>query len=189
MRKVYGQMWLAIGALLVGCGSGVSSDEQARRAYLGLDASIDKAINLGFAGFNAASSANIPAQMTAGAASVTLKVTGQVDQGSSPNKGMRLIPEFTAYCDDTKLFYQTVAGQPQSLTMQLKGIPTGTLSGDATWNLDMTGELAGPVTLTLTFTGTLQAGPGQTVERKPGTTRITGTAKSGPGLYTIDVTR
>lgn len=179
----------ALGAALSACGSGVSSDEQARRAYLGLDASIDKAISLGFAGFNAASSANIPAQMTTGTAAGTLKVTGQVDQGSSANKGMRLITEFTGYSDDGKLFYQSVAGQTQTLDMQLKGIPTGTLSGSAIWNFDMTGELAGPVILTLAFTGTLQAGAGQTVERKPGTTRITGTAKSGPGVYTIDVTR
>ena len=50
--------------LASGCGSGVSSDEQARRAYVGLDVAIDKAINLGFDGFNAASSANIPAQIT-----------------------------------------------------------------------------------------------------------------------------
>jgi hypothetical protein len=176
-------------ALLAACGSGVSSDEQARRAYLGLDVSIDKAIGLGFAGFNAASSANIPAQMTAGTAVGTLKVTGQVDQGSSANKGMRLVTEMSGYSDDGKLFYQTVAGQPQSLNMQLKGIPSGTLSGDATWNLDMTGELVGPVILSITFSGALQSGPGGGVERKPGTTRITGTAKSGPGVYNIDVTR
>lgn len=189
MNITRGLLLLTLASGLAACGSGVSSDEQARRAYLGLDIAIDKAINLGFAGFNAASSANIPAQMTTGTAAGTLKVTGQVDQGASANKGMRLIPEFTGYSDDGKLFYLTVAGQAQALNMQLKGIPTGTLSGDATWNLDMTGELAGPVTLTVTFSGTLQSGPNQTVERKPGTTRITGTAKSGPGVYNIDVTR
>lgn len=172
-----------------GCGSGVNSDEQARRAYVGLDAAIDKAINLGFAGFNAASSANIPAQMTTGTAAGTLKVTGQVDQGASANKGMRLLTEFTGYSDDTKLFYVTVAGKTQELNMQLKNIPTGTLSGDANWTLDMTGELAGQVTLKFVFSGTLQSGAGNTVERKPGTTHITGTATSGPGIYNIDVTR
>jgi hypothetical protein len=172
-----------------GCGSGVNSDEQARRAYVGLDAAIDKAINLGFAGFNAASSANIPAQMTTGTAAGTLKVTGQVDQGASNNKGMRLVTDFTGYSDDTRLFYVTVAGKTQELNMQLKGIPTGTLDGDANWTLDMTGELAGQVTLKIVFAGTLQSGGGNIVQRKPGTTRITGTATSGPGVYTIDVTR
>lgn len=184
---------LLVGALSAvlsaGCGGGVDSDEQARRAYIGLDAAIDKAINLGFAGFNAASSANIPAQMTTGTAAGTLKVTGQVDQGASNNKGMRLITEFTGYSDDTKLFYVTVAGKTQELNMQLKGIPTGTLDGDANWTLDMTGELAGQVNLKIVFTGTLQSGGGNIVQRKPGTTRITGTATSGPGVYTIDVTR
>jgi hypothetical protein len=180
----------ALGSLgSAGCGSGVNSDEQARRAYVGLDAAIDKAINLGFAGFNAASSANIPAQMTTGTAAGTLKVTGQVDQGSSANKGMRLVTEFTGYSDDTRLFYLTVAGKTQELNMQLKGIPTGTLDGDANWTLDMTGELAGQVTLKIVFAGTLQSGGGNIVQRKPGTTRITGTATSGPGVYTIDVTR
>jgi hypothetical protein len=49
--------------LLVGCGNGsVHSDADAMKANLGLDASVDKAINLGFAGFNAAASANIPTQ-------------------------------------------------------------------------------------------------------------------------------
>ena len=47
-------------------GGGVNSTEQAKQAYLGLDESIDKAITLGFAGFNAASSANIPTEKTNG---------------------------------------------------------------------------------------------------------------------------
>ena len=178
-----------VSVLAVGCGSGVASDEQARRAYVGLDVAIDKAINLGFDGFNAASSANIPAQMTTGTAAGTLKITGQVDQGASANKGMRLITEFTGYSDDTKLFYKTVTGKTQELNMQLKGIPTGTLDGDANWTLDMTGELAGQITLKIAFTGTLQSGPNSTVIRKPGSTRITGTCTSGPGIYNIDVTR
>ena len=189
MRKELLLSCAAACALLSGCGSSVSSDEQARRAYLGLDLSIDKAIGLGFAGFNAANSANIPAQMTTGIAAGTLGVTGQVDQGASANKGMRLITAFTGYSDDGKLFYQSMAGQTQALDMQLKNIPTGTLTGSATWNLDMTGELAGPVKLTLAFTGTLQAGNGQNVERKPGTTHITGMAASGKGIYNIDITR
>src|SRR5262245_6992040 len=83
-------MMAALAALVSGCGPGVNSDEQARRAYLGLDPSIDKAIQAGFDGFNSASSANISPQTKTGTASGMLTVTGQVDQGASANKGMRL---------------------------------------------------------------------------------------------------
>ena len=44
----------------------IDSDEQARRAYLGLDTSIEKSVNLGFDGFNSASSANIESQIVEG---------------------------------------------------------------------------------------------------------------------------
>ncbi|HZI09117.1 MAG TPA: hypothetical protein VE153_01935, partial [Myxococcus sp.] len=44
-------------------------------------------------------SANIPAQSTAGTAAGTLTVTGQVDQGSSANKGMRLRVGMVGYSD------------------------------------------------------------------------------------------
>ena len=57
---------LSLIALLgAGCGDDdeIDSDEEARRAYLGLDGSIEKSLALGFAGFNAASSANISPQM------------------------------------------------------------------------------------------------------------------------------
>src|SRR5262245_2565219 len=77
----------------------VDSDEEARRAYLGLDVSIEKSITLGFAGFNAASSANIDPQTTAGTVAGTLTITGQVDQGASANKGMRLKVGMVDYND------------------------------------------------------------------------------------------
>ena len=41
-------------------GDEIDSDEAARAAYLGLDGVIEKALNLGMDGYNAASSANIP---------------------------------------------------------------------------------------------------------------------------------
>lgn len=173
----------------LGCGSGVSSDEQARRAYLGLDASIDKAISLGFDGFNAASSANIPPQMTTGLTSGTLAVSGQVDQGASANKGMRLSEAMVNYSDDGKLIYDTAASASPALTMQLKNIPNGTLDGTLAGAFAMTGELAGSVVLSITFSGTLQPGAGSKVERKPGSTHIVGTATSGNGTYQVDVTR
>lgn len=178
--------------LAVGCGNGsVHSDADAQKAYLGLDASIDKAINLGFAGFNAAQSANIPTQMTTGTVKGTLTVTGQVDQGASSNKTMRLMTAYATYQDDAMInvVYDTSATALPALTMDLKSIPTGTLDGTFAGAFTMTGDLKNTVTLTLGFTGMLQAGSGTAVERKPGTTHITGTAVSDYGTYNVDVTR
>lgn len=176
--------------LVCGCGNGsVHSDADAQKAYLGLDASIDKAITLGFAGFNAASSANISPQMTTGTVKGTLTVTGQVDQGTSTNKTMRLSTAYVMYSDDGKVLYDTDPNALPLLSMDLKMIPTGTLSGTLAGNVNMSGDLKNAVMLNLTFTGDLQAGANNTVERKPGTTHITGTAVSDYGTYTVDVTR
>src|SRR5688500_7046862 len=126
---------------LSGCNDEVSSDEQARRAYLGLDKSVEKSLQLGFAGFNAASSANIPAQTGNGDASGTLTITGQVDQGSSANKGMRLRVGMAEYSDGeitpaegeepVDITYQTNTDttlQPE-LSLSLRNIPNGTFTG------------------------------------------------------------
>src|SRR5687767_4541413 len=87
--RVFAGCLLALGG--TACGDEeIDSDEEARRAYLGLDKSIAKSLALGFTGFNAASSANIPTQMTTGEVGGTLEISGQVDQGASANKGMRL---------------------------------------------------------------------------------------------------
>jgi hypothetical protein len=187
----------------------ISSDEQARRAYLGLDKSIGKSITLGFDGFNAASSANIAPQMVAGDAMTnpgTLTVTGQVDQGASANKGMRLYVGMVGYSDgpfeindkhDTiTVTYDTSMTQTDQpyLQMMLMNIPTGTLTGSLTPGGTMTGvyhltgDIKGDVSLDLTFTGTLMAGPNNTVVRVPNTTHVTGTATSGDGMYMVDVT-
>src|SRR5215813_7984389 len=101
--------------LLAGCGSSVSSDQDAKNAYLGLDPSIDKAITLGFQGYNAASSANIPDQTASGTVSGTLTVTGHVDQGSdATSKIMNLTEQLTNYSDDGKITYVTNAALPIS---------------------------------------------------------------------------
>lgn len=174
------------------CGSSVSSEEEARRAYLGLDAHVDKAISLGFAGFNSATSANITPQNTTGQASGTLTVSGKVDQGTSANKNMTLNEDMVKYSDDGLLFYDTNSASRPVLDMQLKGIPTGTVSGTLVGGYNMTGDLTGSVTLNLVFNGTLQpnAIDSKKVERKPGTTVITGTATSGGGgVYQVSVTR
>ncbi len=187
---------------LVGCGGSdtVNSDEQARRAYLGLDASVGKSIQLGFDGFNAANSANIPTQMVAGTATGTLSIGGQVDQGSSSNKTMRLLVGMVMYSDgaivvdnnNTKInvTYDTSTDttmQPM-LQLDLKGIPTGTLTGTLMGTYHLTGDIKGDVLLDLTITGHLADGGGGKVIRAPGTTTITGTAMQGNGLYMVNVT-
>jgi hypothetical protein len=186
-------VFIALFVAAAGCGGGgggdaVASDANARLAYQGLDASIDKAITLGFDGFNAASSANIPPQTTTGAMSGTMSVAGQVDHGTSSNKTMNLTDTLVTYSDDGMLTYDTSA--PAALSMKLSMIPTGTLDGTLTGVFALSGQLKGSVTLNLTFTGDLEPVSGTTqVQRKPGTTHITGTATSTFGVYTVDVTR
>jgi hypothetical protein len=175
-------------ALTAGCGEGVSSSEDAELAYKGLDASIDKAIKLGFDGFNAASSANIDPQTTTGMAKGSMTVGGKVDQGASDNKTMDLTDELTDYSDDGKLIYDTEGTLP-TISLKLNKIPDGTLDGTMKGTFTMSGDLKGPVKLDLTFAGGLQAGEGTKVERKPGTTHITGTAVSDFGTYDVDITR
>jgi hypothetical protein len=205
-----GKLLLLCFVLSAACSSDntVSSDEQARRAYLGLDGSIAKSITLGFDGFNSASSANISPQTGSGSGSPggTLTITGQVDQGNSANKGMRLYVGMVKYTDgpvkyddkgDTvKITYDTSTTQADQpfLSMSLKNIPTGTLDGTLTSGGTMTGvytltgDIKGEMTLDLTFSGTLMSGPNNTVVRAPGTTHVTGTATSGNGVYMVDLT-
>jgi phage baseplate assembly protein gpV len=185
---------IALVLFAAGCGNGsVHSDADAQKAYLGLDASIDKAIGLGFDGYNSPSTgANIMPQTGNGTLTGTLTVTGTVDQGSttSTNKNMTLSTEYKMYSDVAKLTYDTTAGALPVLTMSLKSIPTGTLTGNFDGAFTMTGDLKNTVTLTLSFTGTLMAGTtAGTVVRAPGTTHITGTAVSDYGTFNVDVTR
>jgi hypothetical protein len=178
----------------------IDSDEEARRAYLGLDRSISKSLALGFAGFNAASSANIPAQMMNGDATGTLAITGQVDQGSSNNKGMRLrvgMAEFSdgAFAVDADgkkkitVTYNTVtdpAAQPQ-LQLALKNIPTGTFTGTLEGTFQMSGALGGQAVLMLSFSGTLESNGSGGTQRTVGSTKVTGTVTSGDGQYNVDL--
>src|SRR5437764_15070600 len=94
---------LAIALVFVAasCGNGsVHSDADAMKAYLGLDASIDKAIGLGFDGFNSPSTgANIMPQTASGTLTGMLTVTGIVDQSNptSGNKNMTLSTDYKMY--------------------------------------------------------------------------------------------
>jgi hypothetical protein len=177
-------------------GDEVDTEEKARRAYLLLDTMVEKAMDLGFEGFNAATSANIPSQTNTGAVQGTINVTGKVDQGASNNKGMRLFVELIDYSDDKDdvdqpaVVYNTGAQKP-SLVMNLKKIPTGTMDGTLTGGFKMAGQLEGEVVLDLTLASDLEADAGSAggVKRKAGTIRVTGTATSAYGVYSVDITR
>lgn len=113
---------------------------------------------------------------------------------------MRLKVGMVAYTDgvvvidgvptEIDIIYDTaieVSRQP-ALTMQLKGIPTGTLDGTLVGDYAMTGDIEGTATLNLTFTGKLMDAGGGVVVRVPGMTHVTGTAVSGDGTYDVDIT-
>jgi hypothetical protein len=192
---------LGVCAVLVSCGGdNVRSDQQARLAYLGLDKSVGKSLKLGFDGFNAATSANIPAQSTTGDLSGTLVITGQVDQGASTNKGMRLLVGMVDYSDgkvtDTvttrqaAISYTTNADttlQP-ALTLALRNIPNGTFTGTLVGDFQMTGEVTGIVTLSLNMAGEIEDDGTGKVRRKAGTTTVSGTATAGGNVYGVSVT-
>lgn len=185
------------------CGSsddhpkGVSNPDQARRAYLGIDLAIDKALNLGMQGFSQATSANISPQTTQGNVQGTLVVGGQVDQGASANKTMRLTTDFTSYEDAVPvseagvlhIIYDAVSGGVPGLTIKLSNIPNGTFDGNFVQTLHMSGDLQGDVALNLTFSGSIRSTASGGIERVPGTTVITGTAQSPYGTYAVNITR
>lgn len=188
---------IVVASLIVaGCGNdGVADEESARDAYLGLDFAVQKAMQLGFDGFNAASSANIPPQMTTGAATGTMDVAGQVDQGASANKGMRLTVALVDYNDEidadaVAITYDTDPATPANLTLQLRSIPDGTMTGTFVGTFTMTGDLEGDVTLELSFAGAIEAHPSDAtlVRRVAGTTTVTGTATSQYGVYDVNLT-
>jgi hypothetical protein len=210
MRNLTCVLVCALSLTAIGCSDDeIDSDEQARRAYLGLDKSLQKSIDLGFQGFNAASSANIDPQMTTGAKAGTMTVSGQVDQGNSPsNKGMRLYIGMVGYTDgpfdinadhdQIEVIYDTDTAQANQpfVSLKLSGIPTGTVDGTLTSNSMMTGvyklsgAIEGTLTLNLMIMGTLMAGTGtQAVVRVPGATTVTGTATNADGgVYNISIT-
>lgn len=183
------------------CGSDdIDSDEQARRAYLGIDPSIEKSLALGFAGFNSAQSANISPQMATGTGTGMLTITGQVDQGASANKEMRLRVGMVTYSDgevtindkgDTiTITYDTSTDttmQP-ALSLSLRNIPDGTFTGTLMGTYHMEGDLEGDATVNLMLSGQIQSNGSGGTARKPGSTTVTGTATSGDGTYDVNVT-
>ena len=183
------------------CGQ-VASADQARVAYVGVDKVVVRSLALGFAGFNAASNANIPAQSDAGDVSGTVDVTGHVDQGASSNRTMNLTVALADYSDGKlddpetgakealDVTYATKDGAPLTLGIQLKSVPSGTFDGTLTGAIAMTGDLQGDLTLDVAMSGPIEEDPdhaGQTI-RTPGATHVTGTAKSANGTFDIDET-
>ena len=191
---------LAVAGLLLpvgACGDdGVASEEDARAAYIALDGVVAKTLTLGMAGFNAASSANIPEQSGTGDVMGTIVISGQVDMGASDNKGMRLNIALTDYQDtppepDEELMIVYDTPNPDLLPyaqITLRNIPDGTIEGTLTGDFEMRGALEGVVTLNLTFSGNIQDDGSGGVERVPGSITVTGTADSGYGTYQVNVT-
>ncbi len=181
----------------------MSNEESARRAYLGLDRAVDRAISLGFDGLNAATSANIPSQMGSGDVMGSMLVEGQVSQGASSNREMRLTVGLTGYQDrvtreadgggaELRLVYDRAAdGSGLALTLSIRPGDMPGMRGTLTGTTRVSGELEGPVTLNLTLAANVRSmsGMGSRLERVAGTTRITGTVTSAYGTYTVDVTR
>ena len=193
---------LAITLILAGCGGDdeeISSDEEARRAYLGLDLSIEKSLNLGMDGYNAADNANIPDQESVGDVDGTIVVGGQVDAGSSDNKEMRLYITMVAYTDgpfiideegeeEAEIIYSTDEADLPYLELSLRDSPDGTFTGALVGTYEMVGHLEGSVTLDLTMSGEIEDAGDGTMTRVVGSTDVTGTATSGDGLYEVAVT-
>ncbi|HEY0134842.1 MAG TPA: hypothetical protein VGB85_12200 [Nannocystis sp.] len=185
---------LALALSLVHCGGGkegaVDDPVSAELSYIGLDRAIDRAIDLGFDGFNAADSANIPEQTDAGELTGRMIVNGKVDQGASTNKNMSLnVTLVDDYSDavlegEREVVYN---GGPALLDLSFKGLPTATFTGSLHGSFAMTGDLAGEVTLDLQLTGETEAGAGDIIVRKPGTIRVIGTASSDYGVFDVDV--
>ena len=190
---------LLLSLCLTACNrDGVKDEQDARRAFIGLETMIENAMDLAFDGFNAASSANIADQTRAGAISGAMTVGGQVDQGASENKGMRLWVALDDYADpvdvgqdDDQLIvtYATTDDHLPALDLSLRGIPDGTIAGTLAGAFDMRGDLEGEVALSVSFDGLMESdGEGGTT-RVPNSTTITGRAQSDYGSFEVDFTR
>jgi len=194
---------LLILTLTAACSSDdLDSDTEARHAYLGFDRAIDRAINLGFDGFNAASSANIPPQNGVGDVDGTMTITGQVDQGASDNKEMRLLIDVVAYQDESvddpvtedvieeiDIIYNTlVDASPPALDLSLRNVPNGTFTGTLIGTFALSGDIESDADFNLMLSGNIEDSGGDVI-RSPGTLAITGTVTSGDGTYDVDVHR
>lgn len=173
-----------------GCGPAIADEEAAERAVVGLERAINRVIDLGFVAFNAADSANIAETSDDGDESGTLTIGGQIDQGNSDNKGMRLDVTLVEYSDgdveDTAIAYDSPEGDPADVDLDLRDVPDGTLEGTWLGTFVMSGDLSGPVELELALAGNLVAGEDDAVLLDDGATSVTGTATSDFGVFDVD---
>ena len=187
MRKLLGMGCLM---MMLGCGQGISDEEADERAVLGLQTAIERVISLGFTAFNLSNSANIDETTGAGDESGTLTLNGQIDQGNSDNKGMRLDVVLADYSDgdveETVIVYDSPEGEPADVDLDLRDVPEGTLAGTWIGRFDMSGDLTGAVNLELALSGGLVAGDDGTVLLEQDSTMVTGTAISDFGAFDVD---
>ena len=186
---------LCLYGLLLGCGGGTSSNDQARRAYMGLDSGIRKAFLLGFEGYNAAHDTDIPHQSAKGEVSGSLTISGQVDATVSTTQFMNLLIEMTNYSDgDVRISDETITltyATSADVTLQpvlnltLQDVPYGTFTGTLAGPFQMAGDLMGDVTLDLTLSGMIEDDGTGLLVPVAGTTAVDGTATAGESHYTI----
>jgi hypothetical protein len=175
---------------------GASQELQASLAYVGMNNAIAKSLDLSFDGFNNAGSSTIPPQSATGDKSGILTITGEVDQGASSTKGMRLRMSMIDYSDGTAtlpddegkaaIAYRTSdATLAPALVLTLRNIPNGTYSGTFVGSIVMLGDVEATVSLNLSLSGQFEDDGTGKLRRKAGTTAITGTA--AVGVYTVNV--
>lgn len=184
---------------LAGCG-GLSSEREAELAAAGLDVAIDRGIALGLEAFNAATSANIPDRTGDGNVSGTLTVGGQVDQGASDNKELRLtllLDDYSDFVDvdddddrDVAITYDSDDPLPR-LDLSLRDMPDGTLSGTLTGTFLLHGDVRGEVTLDLDLDGAIEEIPSTAgeIRKVDGSVTVTGNATNDHGgTWDVDIT-
>jgi hypothetical protein len=85
-----------------------------------------------------------------------------------------------------KIVYATADAAPLALELQLRNIPTGTLTGTLSGTVTMDGDLQGDLELSVTFAGSIEDNGAAGTQRVEGSTTVTGTATSENGSYDID---
>jgi hypothetical protein len=177
-------------AAAAGCSStDNTANSEAMEAYLGLDSSVEKALDLAFVGINNAVTENIGPGTLGGDAKGTLVVAGQIDQGTGLTKTVRVDASYNGYSDDGAAIYTTDPASPPLLTLEVS-YQDGSLTGRYLGQFTMSGALAGPLTLDIAINGYVQsAGKTGGIERAPYSTQIHGTAVSDYGSYLVDFTR
>ena len=185
--------------LTLACHDSVTSEREAELAYIGFDAGVSRALDLGLQGFSLASSANLDPQSADGDEAGTMTIEGKADQGSSDNKGLRLYVALAEYADladvdldgddDIYVVYDTEEEGPLDVDLQLRDMPDGTLSGTLVGTVMLSEDLEGPATFALNLDGATEA-DGDGLRRVAGSTHVTGTVTGPSGEdYAVDVMR